>query len=92
MGMKSKVLLLNLHTSTFYLFFYSCYLSELLFQLGAIVLNFGVLISSIYEGIYARRGGDPTKIRDVIDVRSTTINNPGYRENSTNGMIQIIIY
>ncbi|XP_044578828.1 uncharacterized protein LOC123261309 isoform X1 [Cotesia glomerata] len=55
-------------------------------QLGAIVLNFGVLISSVYEGIYARRGGDPTKIREVVDVRSTTINNPGYREHSTNGI------
>lgn len=49
-------------------------------QLGSIALNFGVLVSSIYEGIYARRGGDPTKLRDVADMRSTTINNPGYRE------------
>ncbi|CAG5104180.1 Protein of unknown function [Cotesia congregata] len=38
------------------------------------------------KGIYARRGGDPTKIREVVDVRSTTINNPGYREHSTNGI------
>ncbi|CAD6237006.1 GSCOCG00002100001-RA-CDS [Cotesia congregata] len=60
--------------------------NKFLFQLGAIVLNFGVLISSVYEGIYARRGGDPTKIREVVDVRSTTINNPGYREHSTNGI------
>ncbi|XP_034935562.1 uncharacterized protein [Chelonus insularis] len=55
-------------------------------QLAAIVLNFGVLVSSIYEGIYARKGGDPTRLREVIDVRSATINNPGYREhNPTNG-------
>ncbi|XP_011312991.1 uncharacterized protein [Fopius arisanus] len=55
-------------------------------QLGAIALNLGVLVSSIYEGIYARRGGDPTKLRDIADMRSTTINNPGYREHPpTNG-------
>ncbi|XP_025156347.1 uncharacterized protein LOC105192099 isoform X2 [Harpegnathos saltator] len=56
-------------------------------QLAAIVLNFGVLVSSIYEGIYARRGGDPTKIRVVTDPRAATINNPGYREHHqpTNG-------
>lgn len=49
-------------------------------QLAAIVLNFGVLVSAIYEGIYARKGGDPTKIRQINDPRATTINNPGYRE------------
>ncbi|KAK0175807.1 hypothetical protein PV328_000010 [Microctonus aethiopoides] len=56
-------------------------------QLAAIVLNFGVLLSSIYEGIYARRYGDPTKLREISDMRSTTINNPGYREHRhrTNG-------
>ncbi|KYQ55848.1 hypothetical protein ALC60_05129 [Trachymyrmex zeteki] len=56
-------------------------------QLAAIVLNFGVLISAVYEGIYARRGGDPTKIRVVTDPRGATINNPGYREyhQPTNG-------
>lgn len=48
-------------------------------QLVAIVLNFGVLVSAIYEGIYARRAGDPTKIRDMPD-HCATINNPGYRE------------
>lgn len=56
-------------------------------QLTAIALNFGVLVSAVYEGIYARRGGDPTKIRIVTDPRGTTINNPGYREyhQPTNG-------
>ncbi|XP_020293245.1 uncharacterized protein LOC109859404 [Pseudomyrmex gracilis] len=56
-------------------------------QLAAIALNFGVLVSAIYEGIYARRGGDPTKIRVVTDPRAATINNPGYREyhQPTNG-------
>ncbi|XP_032675675.1 uncharacterized protein LOC116846228 [Odontomachus brunneus] len=56
-------------------------------QLAAIVLNFGVLVTAIYEGIYARRGGDPTKIRVVTDPRAGTINNPGYREHHqpTNG-------
>ncbi|XP_015593208.1 uncharacterized protein LOC107266826 [Cephus cinctus] len=56
-------------------------------QLAAIVLNFGVLISSVYEGIYARRGGDPTKLRNVTNSHATTINNPGYREHHhpTNG-------
>ncbi|KAH0956692.1 hypothetical protein HN011_007414 [Eciton burchellii] len=55
-------------------------------QLAAIALNFGVLVSAVYEGIYARRGGDPTKIRVVSD-RAATINNPGYREyhQPTNG-------
>ncbi|XP_012059402.1 PREDICTED: uncharacterized protein LOC105622595 [Atta cephalotes] len=59
----------------------------LLLQLAAIALNFGVLVSAIYEGIYARRGGDPTKIRVVTDPRGATINNPGYREyhQPTNG-------
>lgn len=56
-------------------------------QLAAIALNFGVLVSAVYEGIYARRGGDPTKIRVVADPRGGTINNPGYREyhQPTNG-------
>ncbi|KZC07560.1 hypothetical protein WN55_08331 [Dufourea novaeangliae] len=55
-------------------------------QLAAIALNFGVLVTAVYEGIYARRGGDPTKIRVLGDPRSTTINNPGYREHQpTNG-------
>ncbi|XP_076237673.1 uncharacterized protein LOC143181224 [Calliopsis andreniformis] len=55
-------------------------------QLAAIALNFGVLVTAVYEGIYARRGGDPTKIRVVGDPRATTINNPGYREHQpTNG-------
>ncbi|KAG7206361.1 hypothetical protein KM043_003730 [Ampulex compressa] len=56
-------------------------------QLAAIVLNFGVLVTAVYEGIYARRGGDPTKIRVVADPRAATINNPGYREHHqpTNG-------
>ncbi|KAG6804353.1 hypothetical protein HZU73_00275 [Apis mellifera caucasica] len=55
-------------------------------QLAAIALNFGVLITAVYEGIYARRGGDPTKIRVVGDPRAGTINNPGYREHQpTNG-------
>ncbi|GAB1862003.1 hypothetical protein CAJAP_03082 [Camponotus japonicus] len=56
-------------------------------QLAAIALNFGVLVSAVYEGIYARRGGDPTKIRVVTDPRGGTINNPGYREyhQPTNG-------
>lgn len=57
-----------------------------LFQLAAIALNFGVLVTAVYEGIYARRGGDPTKIRVVADPRAATINNPGYREHQpTNG-------
>ena len=52
-------------------------------QLAAIALNFGVLVTAVYEGIYARRGGDPTKIRVVS---AATINNPGYREHQpTNG-------
>lgn len=65
----------------------------LLLQLAAIVLNFGVLVSSIYEGIYARRCGDPTKLREISDMRSTTINNPGYREHRhrTNGKIIFLI-
>ncbi|XP_076760072.1 uncharacterized protein LOC143428814 [Xylocopa sonorina] len=55
-------------------------------QLAAIALNFGVLVAAVYEGIYARRGGDPTKIRVVSDPRAATINNPGYREHQpTNG-------
>lgn len=55
-------------------------------QLAAIALNFGVLVSAVYEGIYARRGGDPTKIRVSADPRAATINNPGYREHQpTNG-------
>ncbi|XP_029032079.1 uncharacterized protein LOC117600518 [Osmia lignaria lignaria] len=55
-------------------------------QLAAIALNFSVLVAAVYEGIYARRGGDPTKIRVVGDPRATTINNPGYREHQpTNG-------
>ncbi|KAF7386758.1 hypothetical protein HZH66_011210 [Vespula vulgaris] len=56
-------------------------------QLAAIALNFGVLVSAVYEGIYARRGGDPTKIRTIPDPRAATINNPGYREHHrpTNG-------
>ncbi|XP_043261892.1 uncharacterized protein LOC143340838 [Colletes latitarsis] len=55
-------------------------------QLAAIALNFGVLVTAVYEGIYARRGGDPTKIRVVADPRAATINNPGYREHQpTNG-------
>ncbi|XP_076375801.1 uncharacterized protein LOC143258995 [Megalopta genalis] len=55
-------------------------------QLAAIALNFGVLVTAVYEGIYARRGGDPTKIRVVGDPRAATINNPGYREHQpTNG-------
>ncbi|XP_026675122.1 uncharacterized protein LOC108631833 isoform X2 [Ceratina calcarata] len=55
-------------------------------QLAAIALNFGVLVAAVYEGIYARRGGDPTKIRVVHDPRAATINNPGYREHRpTNG-------
>lgn len=60
-----------------------------LFQLVAIALNFGVLVSAVYEGIYARRGGDPTKIRIVTDPRGATINNPGYREyhQPTNGKL-----
>lgn len=60
-------------------------------QLAAIALNFGVLVSAIYEGIYARRGGDPTKIRVVTDPRAATINNPGYREyhQPTNGKAKI---
>ncbi|XP_046746726.1 uncharacterized protein LOC124411571 isoform X2 [Diprion similis] len=49
-------------------------------QLAAIALNFGVLVSAVYEGIYARRGGDPTKLRDVHTSHGTTIDNPGYRE------------
>ncbi|XP_033211940.1 uncharacterized protein LOC117169598 [Belonocnema kinseyi] len=50
-------------------------------QLAAIVLNFSILVSSIYEGIYARRGGDPTRLRAIqSDPRGSTINNPGYRE------------
>lgn len=58
----------------------------MLLQLAAIALNFGVLITAVYEGIYARRGGDPTKIRVVGDPRAGTINNPGYREHQpTNG-------
>jgi len=59
----------------------------LLLQLTAIALNFGVLIFAVYEGIYARRGGDPTKIRVVTDPHGATINNPGYREyhQPTNG-------
>jgi len=60
--------------------------NRLSLQLAAIALNFGVLVSAVYEGIYARRGGDPTKIRVVSD-RAATINNPGYREyhQPTNG-------
>lgn len=56
-------------------------------QLAAIALNFCVLVSAVYEGIYARRGGDPTRIRVVADPRAATINNPGYREHHqpTNG-------
>ncbi|XP_054006621.1 uncharacterized protein LOC128891250 isoform X2 [Hylaeus anthracinus] len=55
-------------------------------QLAAIALNFGVLVTAVYEGIYARRGGDPTKIRVVADPHAATINNPGYREHQpTNG-------
>ncbi|KAI4492099.1 hypothetical protein M0802_010107 [Mischocyttarus mexicanus] len=56
-------------------------------KLAAIALNFGVLVSAVYEGIYARRGGDPTKIRTIPDPRAATINNPGYREHHrpTNG-------
>ncbi|KAK2579759.1 hypothetical protein KPH14_011098 [Odynerus spinipes] len=56
-------------------------------QVAAIALNFGVLVSAVYEGIYARRGGDPTKIRTIPDPRAATINNPGYREHHrpTNG-------
>ncbi|CAK9826258.1 hypothetical protein ANTRET_LOCUS4135 [Anthophora retusa] len=55
-------------------------------KLAAIALNFGVLVTAVYEGIYARRGGDPTKIRVVGDPRAATINNPGYREHQpTNG-------
>lgn len=56
-------------------------------QLAAIALNFGVLVSAVYEGIYARRGGDPTKLRDVQTPHGTTIDNPGYREHHhpTNG-------
>lgn len=63
----------------------------LLLQLAAIALNFGVLVSAIYEGIYARRGGDPTKIRVVTDPRGATINNPGYREyhQPTNGKFEL---
>ncbi|KMQ96448.1 hypothetical protein RF55_3262, partial [Lasius niger] len=53
---------------------------KIYFELAAIALNFGVLVSAVYEGIYARRGGDPTKIRVVTDPRGGTINNPGYRE------------
>ena len=48
-------------------------------QVASIVLNFGVLVSAVYEGIYARRGGDPTRSRNMPD-RGSTINNPGYRE------------
>ncbi|XP_012282288.1 uncharacterized protein LOC105700722 [Orussus abietinus] len=56
-------------------------------QLAAIALNFSVLVAAIYEGIYARRGGDPTRLREVPDSRAATINNPGYREHRhpTNG-------
>ncbi|XP_053987955.1 uncharacterized protein LOC128881190 [Hylaeus volcanicus] len=55
-------------------------------KLAAIALNFGVLVTAVYEGIYARRGGDPTKIRVVADPHAATINNPGYREHQpTNG-------
>ncbi|XP_014205098.1 uncharacterized protein LOC106636995 [Copidosoma floridanum] len=53
-------------------------------QVMSIVVNFGVFISAVYEGIYARRGGDPTKLRSYSDNRGATINNPGYRE-SRNG-------
>jgi len=62
----------------------------LLLQLAAIALNFGVLIFAVYEGIYARRGGDPTKIRVVTDPHGATINNPGYREyhQPTNGKLE----
>ncbi|XP_043274157.1 uncharacterized protein [Venturia canescens] len=60
-------------------------------QVAAIALNFGVLVSAVYEGIYARRGGDPTKLGETIDQRSTTINNPGYREHRhpTNGTVSM---
>ncbi|XP_012234298.1 uncharacterized protein [Linepithema humile] len=56
-------------------------------QVFAIVANFAVLLIAIYEGIYARRGGDPTRIRIATDPRAATINNPGYREyhQPTNG-------
>ena len=57
--------------------------------MAGIVLNIGVLICAVYEGIYVRRGGDPTKPREVAGSRTTTINNPGYREHRhpTNGKI-----
>ncbi|CAB0043132.1 unnamed protein product [Trichogramma brassicae] len=55
----------------------------------SIVLNFGVLVSAIYEGIYARRGGDPTRLgrNHYSEHRGATFSNPGYRENrhSNNG-------
>ncbi|KAJ8678979.1 hypothetical protein QAD02_014766, partial [Eretmocerus hayati] len=57
-------------------------------QVASIVLNFGVLVSAVHEGIYARRGGDPTKLnRSAYEARGATINNPGYRESrhSSNG-------
>lgn len=60
-------------------------------QVFAIVANFAVLLISIYENIYARRGGDPTRIRIVTDPRAATINNPGYREyhQPTNGKASV---
>ncbi|KAL7286589.1 hypothetical protein TKK_0019216 [Trichogramma kaykai] len=58
-------------------------------QVVSIVLNFGVLVSAIYEGIYARRGGDPTRLgrNHYSEHRGATFSNPGYRENrhSNNG-------
>lgn len=56
-------------------------------QLASIALSFIILVSSVYEGIYVRRGGDPTKLRPIQSDSGTTINNPGYREHHhpTNG-------
>ncbi|XP_058793794.1 uncharacterized protein LOC131665734 isoform X2 [Phymastichus coffea] len=50
-------------------------------QVASIILSFGVLVSAVYESIYARRGGDPTKLnRTYSDTRGATFNNPGYRD------------
>lgn len=73
---------MNIHNSSdIFLFQFISYLQKKIsFQLGAIVLNFSVFVSSVYEGIYARRGGDPTKLKEYTETPGTTINNPGYRE------------
>lgn len=55
-------------------------------QIGLIVINFLLFITSLYDLIFSRRSlGDPTSIRDPTGVEATTFNNPGFREKKRPG-------